>query len=114
MLEGEDFHQGAEEIEEVVHELERPADEGEGVDEGARPKEEDGEKRDADVGPGGGGAAGEDGAGAFGQEREGKALDNAGERELDVDDDLVQLGTPGGRGFHDASRSGNGREMSTL
>jgi hypothetical protein len=50
VLKGQDLHQGAEEIEEVMHELERPADEGEGVDEGARPEEQDGEKGDAYVG----------------------------------------------------------------
>jgi hypothetical protein len=56
VLEGEDLHERAEEIEEVVHELERPTDERKGVDEGARPEEENGDERGANVGPGGGGA----------------------------------------------------------
>ena len=114
MLEGEHFHQRADEIEKIVHELQRPADEGEGVNERARPKEQDGQKRDADVRPGGGGSFRENGAGVVGQEGKGQALDNAGERKLDVNDDLIQLAAAGGRRFHDASRSWSRRRMSTL
>ena len=49
--EGEHLHQGADEIEKVVHELQRPPDEGKSVDESARPKEQDGQKRDSRVRP---------------------------------------------------------------
>ena len=97
---------GTEEVEEVVHKFEGPADEGERVDEGARPEKQDGKERDAYVRPGGRGSARENGVGPFCQERKSEALDDAGEGELDVDDDLIQLGAPGGRGFHDASRNG--------
>jgi len=47
----------------------------------------------------------EDSAGIFGQEGKGKALDDAGERELDIDDDFIQLDATGRGRFHDASRS---------
>lgn len=114
VLEGEHFDERAKEIKEVVHELERPADQGEGMDQGARPKEEDGDEGDADVGPGDGGPVFENAAGVFGQEGEGEALNNAGERELDVDDNLIQLGAPGGRRFHEPSRSESAAMMSTV
>ena len=114
VLEGEHFHQRADKIEKVMHELQRPPDEGEGVDKRARPEEQDGQKRDAHIKPGRGRSLREDAAGVIGQDRKSQALDNAGERELDVDDDLIQLAAAGGRRFHDRSRSRSVGRVSTL
>ena len=83
-------------------------------DQGARPEEQDDEERGDCVRPGGGGAMREGGAGIFGQEGKGEALDDAGKRELDIDDDFIQLDATGRGRFHDASRNGSRREVSTL
>lgn len=114
VLEGEHFHQRAGEIEKVVHELQRPADEGERVDERARPKKQNDQKGNADVGPGSERSFRENGTGVVGQKRKGQALDDAGKRQLDVNNDLIQLAAAGGRRFHPASRSWSWGRMSTL
>jgi len=114
MVKGEDFDQRAGEVEEVVHEFERPADEGEGVNAGPRPEKQDDEERDDYVGPAGNGTVRDHFAGVLGQESKGNALDDAGEGQLDINDDFVELAAAGWRGFHEPSGSRFGRGMSTV
>ena len=48
------------------------------------------------------------------QESKGNALDDAAQGQLDIDDDLVELATAGGRRFHEPSGSGSGAGMSMV
>ena len=47
------------------------------------------------------------------QDGKSQALDNTGERQLDVNDDLIQLAAAGGWRFHAASRNRLAGQMST-
>ena len=106
MVKGQHLDQGAGEIEKIVHEFERPSDEGEGMNAGPRPEKQDDQKRNCHVGPGGSGAMRHHFTGIFRQKSEGHALDDAGQSQLDINDDFVELTAAGGRGFHAESGSG--------
>lgn len=110
--EREHFNQGAGEIKEVVDEFERPPDEGERVNRSPGPEEQDNEKGSSDVRPRRDRTVRHDFAGVLRQESERDALDDAGQRQLDIYNDLIQLASWGGRRFHGPSRTRFGAPMS--
>ena len=112
MVKREDLDEGAGEVEKIVHELERPADKGEGVNAGPRPEKQDDEERNRYVRPGGNGAMRDDFAGVLGQEGERHTLDDAGQGQLDINNHFVELAAAGGRGFHKPSGSRSGGSVS--
>ncbi len=72
-------------------ELERPANQRQGVNERARPEEQNDEQPGNDVRPRARPSRGEDGAGAVGQEGEGDALHDAAQRQLHVHHHRVEF-----------------------
>jgi hypothetical protein len=102
------------EIEKIVHELDRPSDQSQRVDERARPEEQDDEEPGADIRPSAGLAAGEDQPRVIDQEVERDALNDAAKRQLDLDDHRVEFSSAATRRSHDASRNPSAGRMSTV
>ena len=91
--EDERLSERAADVEKIVPEFQWPADQRERVHDRARPKDQDNEQAGGGVNPKGPLREGEDRARIVDQEKERHALDNAGQRQLDSDDDGIEIAT---------------------
>src|SRR5436190_17584074 len=105
MREGERFDERARDVEKVVHELERPADQRQRMDERPRPEKQNDDETGSDIRPCGYAAFRKDRAGIFDEEIKRDALNDAAKRELDLDDHRVEFLAAASGGSHDASRT---------